>query len=158
MAWRVPEVFAATAMTLGFTYMGTKRQIAGQVAEVISQAPSGPLLDVFAGMSSVGKAVAPERPVWCNDIQYFAYNVARSYFTARHPPKLSPEAIRECQDFFETSRKFLSRSFASALSRESRAYKSANLNSAFSGKRRCCMSPNLDCSDARGNLEDSKTK
>lgn len=115
-------------MTLGFTYMGNKRQIAGQLAEVIARAPAGPLLDAFAGMSAVGAAVAPERPVWCNDVQLFAYSVARSYFTARSQPKLSPEAVSECQNLFEKNRTVLGRSFASALAQERRAYDSADLD------------------------------
>ena len=115
-------------MTLDFTYMGTKRQIAGQLAEVIARAPEGPLLDAFAGMSAVGTAVAPKRPVWCNDVQHFACSVARSYFTARSRPELSPEALSECQNLFEKNRSVLRRSFASALAQERRAYDSADLD------------------------------
>ncbi len=115
-------------MTIDFTYMGTKRQIAGQVAEVISRAPPGPLLDAFAGISAVGTAVEPERSVWCNDIQYFAYNVARSYFTARHPPKVTPEAVSKCRYLFEKNRKVLCHTLESVLARERRAYDSVDLN------------------------------
>jgi adenine-specific DNA-methyltransferase len=115
-------------MTLGFTYMGTKRQIAGQLAEVIGRAPAGPLLDAFAGISAVGTIVAPRRAVWCNDVQLFPYSVARSYFTARSQPRLSRNAITECRNLFERNKSVLCCSFASALAQERRAYDAADLS------------------------------
>lgn len=111
-------------MTIAFTYMGTKRQLAGQVADIVSRAPPGPLLDAFAGMSAVGTAVAPDRPVWCNDAQYFAYSVARAYFTATRPPRLSARAIGKCQELFEENRAVLDRAFRALLAQERNAYNS----------------------------------
>ncbi len=114
-------------MTLQFTYMGTKRQLASEIANVIAQAPDGPVLDAFAGMSAVGTAVGPERTVWCNDVQHFACSVATSFFTARFQPKLTPKASSECQKLFENNRMALKRSFASILARERRAHHSEDL-------------------------------
>jgi adenine-specific DNA-methyltransferase len=76
-----------------FTYMGTKKRIAGHVAQVIGCSRNGPLLDLFAGISSVGLSVAPARHVWCNDIQHFAHTVATAAFTARCGPMLDAGLI-----------------------------------------------------------------
>ena len=62
--------------------MGTKRNIASHVANVIADAPPGPLLDLFSGICSVASAVAPSRQIWCNDIQHFASTVADAFFTS----------------------------------------------------------------------------
>lgn len=62
--------------------MGTKRNIASQVADVIADAPPGPLLDLFSGICAVASAVAPSRQIWCNDIQHFASTVADAFFTS----------------------------------------------------------------------------
>jgi adenine-specific DNA-methyltransferase len=70
-------------MALGVAYMGTKRELSGLVARLVSDCRDGPLLDVFAGMCSVGTAVAPSRPVWTNDIQLFAKLVADTHFRAQ---------------------------------------------------------------------------
>src|SRR5262245_13368786 len=76
-------------MSALFTYMGTKRRIAEQVASVIDTGKKGPMLDLFAGMSSVGFAVMPKRNVWCNDVQHFAHNVAKATFTSKQAPQLT---------------------------------------------------------------------
>jgi adenine-specific DNA-methyltransferase len=78
-----------------FTYMGTKKRIARHVAGVIEGAQQGPLLDLFAGVSSVGSAVAPRRHVWCNDIQHFAHAVATSIFVSRRGPQFTEATLRE---------------------------------------------------------------
>ena len=62
--------------------MGTKRNIASHVADVIADAPPGPLLDLFSGICAVASAVAPSRQIWCNDIQHFASTVADAFFTS----------------------------------------------------------------------------
>ena len=69
-------------MPLNVSYMGTKRKIADRVANIVAAQPDGPLLDVFAGMCAVSTAVAPSRPVWCNDVQTFASTVATAFFTS----------------------------------------------------------------------------
>lgn len=62
--------------------MGTKRDLARTVAGIIDSARSGPVLDVFSGMCSVGEALAGHRQIWTNDIQVFAYEVATALFTS----------------------------------------------------------------------------
>ncbi|MBO9714255.1 DNA adenine methylase [Sphingomonas sp.] len=44
------------------------------------------MLDVFAGMCSVGEAVGPTRQVWTNDAQVFASQVGAALFTSRVLP------------------------------------------------------------------------
>lgn len=114
-------------MSLGFTYMGTKRQIAGHVASIIATAPEGPLLDAFAGMSAVGTAVAPNRPVWCNDVQHFAYTVASALFTARQRPSITPAAVNRCREAFEQNRMRLRQDFAAPVNIEEAAYSSGHI-------------------------------
>lgn len=73
-------------MPLQVSYMGTKRQIAPQVASIILDGPSGPLLDLFSGVCAIGSAVGPDRQVWCNDVQQFASTVAEAFFLSTDPP------------------------------------------------------------------------
>jgi len=61
--------------------MGTKRELAPTVAEVICSAQDGAVLDLFSGMCSVGEAIGPKRQVWANDVQVFAYEVATALLT-----------------------------------------------------------------------------
>lgn len=68
-------------MGVNISYMGTKREIAPAVVDVMSSAQPGIALDVFAGMCSVGEALFPSRQVWTNDVQKFAYEVATAIFT-----------------------------------------------------------------------------
>jgi adenine-specific DNA-methyltransferase len=70
-------------MPLSVSYMGTKKALAPDVAEVVAGCRSGPMLDLFAGMCSVATAVAKDRQVWCNDIQSFAALSAAAFFTSR---------------------------------------------------------------------------
>lgn len=109
-------------MSLGFTYMGTKRQIAGDVVNVIAAAPPGPLLDAFAGMSAVGTAIAPQRAVWCNDVQHFAYTVAGALFTAQGRPSITASAMARCEEAFEQNRARLLRDLAGLAQREEAAH------------------------------------
>jgi len=73
-------------MPLPVSYMGTKRQLAGHVAEIASLSPPGPLLDVFSGMCAVASAVAPKRQIWTNDLQHFARAVSQAHFCSRSAP------------------------------------------------------------------------
>ncbi len=101
-------------MGVNISYMGTKRELAPAVAEVIKQAQQGILLDAFAGMCVVGEEVAPQRQVWSNDAQVFAAETARSLLTSRDEP---PAAIKMADlhyDLFEahaaTQSQYLARS------------------------------------------------
>lgn len=50
-------------MTINLGYMGTKRETAGLIATILQDRPSGPLLDLFSGMSAVVQEVSSQRPV-----------------------------------------------------------------------------------------------
>lgn len=114
-------------MPLNVSYMGTKRQIANEVARVIALSSDGPLLDLFAGMCAVGTAVAPHRNVWCNDIQWFASTVAASFFTSSMAP-LGRETCRELfEEPFKLNSEVLTRRFKTYLNREEDAITSAGV-------------------------------
>jgi adenine-specific DNA-methyltransferase len=81
-------------MSSRISYMGTKHDLAGRVAEVISGCRAGRLLDAFAGMGAVADAHAGGRPVWINDVQHFAYLAGRCRFTDPVGP-LPASDIRE---------------------------------------------------------------
>src|ERR1700734_43096 len=100
--------------------MGTKRDLAPAVCDVIRQAPKGVMLDAFAGMCSVGERVAPTRPVWSNDAQLFAVEVARALFTSTDEPI---DAVRTADihfDAFERHRCLLAKVYRRSLSAEDR--------------------------------------
>jgi adenine-specific DNA-methyltransferase len=74
-------------MGLAIPYMGTKKNLAPAVADIICAAKPGVVLDAFSGMCAIGNAVGDRRPVWNNDVQYFAATVASALFTSRRPLK-----------------------------------------------------------------------
>jgi adenine-specific DNA-methyltransferase len=113
--------FEVELMNSSFTYMGTKHRISDQVADIICRSPDGPILDLFAGVSAVGKALIEERPVWCNDIQHFAFNVAGAFFTSKSGARLSIEQIAECEDYFNQNLVNLSNRFRALLAKEEQA-------------------------------------
>ncbi len=80
-------------MPLPVSYMGTKRQLAAFVSELVERSSPGPMLDVFAGMCAVGSAVAPKRQVWTNDLQHFAHAVASAHFCSSSPPPSRMDAL-----------------------------------------------------------------
>jgi adenine-specific DNA-methyltransferase len=55
-----------------FTYMGTKRALAKQIANVCDTARPGPFLELFSGLSAVGEELGMRRKIWCNDVQSFS--------------------------------------------------------------------------------------
>lgn len=93
-------VHGASTVNIGFTYMGTKHRIADEVAEIISTEADGPVLDLFAGISAVGRALVGEHPVWCNDIQQFAFNVTAALFTSTTGGRLNNDQIDLCMSFY----------------------------------------------------------
>lgn len=108
-------------MPLQVSYMGTKRQLAPLVAEVVSQCPSGPLLDLFSGIGAVGAAVSEQRQIWNNDAQLFATTIARSFFTSQDPPP-SIEMIKEqARNYFVLNKTKLTSRFQKRISEERKA-------------------------------------
>lgn len=108
-------------MPLNVSYMGTKRKMATRVARIVGTRNHGPMLDLFAGMSSVSTAIGQTRPVWCNDVQNFASSVAKAFFTSP-PLSLDSEnaATLVLPLFRENSDKLRSR-FTHELDQEKRA-------------------------------------
>ncbi len=121
-------------MGVGISYMGTKRELAGAVADAIAECQEGPLLDVFAGMCSVAETVAPSRPVWTNDAQIFAYRVAAALFTSQHLPRGSQAVADRFHDRFSARLAALVDRFGPALAAED-ALLSATTFDDFEGKR-----------------------
>jgi adenine-specific DNA-methyltransferase len=113
-------------MPLQVSYMGTKRRLASAVAEVVSLAPSGPLLDLFSGMCAVASAVSPRRQVWCNDVQHFAAEVAAAFFTSTEAPKSSDAVINRVSHEYLRNGRALCARFASELSAERAALDSGD--------------------------------
>lgn len=120
-------------MGVQISYMGTKRQLAGVVAEIVASLPDGPMLDAFSGMCAVGEAVAPQRPVWANDCQVFPAIVAKSVLTARSAPPCS-EHIRKILEtpYFKNVRALESR-FRQYLQTERTYLSTGTLSDAIRG-------------------------
>ena len=113
--------------------MGTKRQIADDVAGVILSARRGPLLDLFAGISAVGSSVAPVRQVWCNDVQHFAHTLGTSIFTSREGPRLTTAVIERVQYYADKNRRKMSDGVRELIIKEARylGNRSASNSSTF---------------------------
>lgn len=105
-------------MGAGISYMGTKREIAGDVAEIIGICRDGPLLDVFSGMCSVGQAVGTSRQVWTNDVQVFASEVGTALFTSSTRPLGSQSVADRFHKRFSAHFDHLANHFETALSIE----------------------------------------
>lgn len=115
-------------MSLGISYMGTKRHLVPNLTEIISSCPSGIFLDVFSGMCSVGRAVAPGRQVWSNDLQAFSQLVASTHFCARDEPISRFDALGITAAHRRTKVDELSRIFAASLGAEHNALDEANID------------------------------
>jgi len=108
-------------LSLGISYMGTKRNLVPDLQGIISSCRRGVFLDVFSGMCSVGRAVAPERQVWSNDLQAFSQLVASTYFCTRDTPLSRFEALGRTAAQRRLKVDELSASFSSLVAAEQRA-------------------------------------
>jgi len=52
--------------------MGTKTAIADRIAQAFGKNKKGSILELFAGMSAIGNAIAGRRAIWTNDTQAFS--------------------------------------------------------------------------------------
>lgn len=66
--------------------MGTKRQLATLIGDVIATCKPGIFLDVFCGMGAVASIIASKRQVWTNDVQHFSYECSQAHFCSRSEP------------------------------------------------------------------------
>lgn len=101
-------------------YMGAKHSLAPIVAEIIKDLPSGPCLDLFAGMCSVAGALATTgRETWCNDIQKYAAVVSGALVTSIESPITDEQASAKLLRAFKRNASSLNRRFDSQLKQES---------------------------------------
>ncbi len=115
-------------MTIQVSYMGTKRQIAPAVANIIEEASPGPLLDLFSGICAVGSEVSTSRQIWCNDIQYFATAVGRAFFKSKDLPITSLNANDLVFGLYLKNKKSLCNRFKDFLLLEDTALKNNRIN------------------------------
>lgn len=106
-----------------FSYMGTKRQLAGVIAQQTRQLRPGPFMDLFSGISAAGMAVGTTRPIWCNDVQHFSCTLTRALYTSTSAYTLKRSVEEYITTAFTTHRAKLLEAFecldqyeASALS------------------------------------------
>lgn len=100
------------------SYMGTKAAFAGQIARSFERLPAGPLLDLFAGMATIGRAVAPTRNVWLNDIQQFSRLTSELQFLNCDGSQLHSAAYRAARAVYLRHSQDLSTEFRDGLNRE----------------------------------------
>lgn len=109
-------------MSVQIRYMGAKHSLAPTVAEIIKELPSGPCLDLFAGMCSVAGALAATgRETWCNDIQKYASLVSQTLVASTEMPLTGDQASLKLQRAFKRNTSTLSKRFADHLEKEKRA-------------------------------------
>ena len=108
-------------MGIAIPYMGTKRQLAYSVAEVVRTAQPGIFFDAFSGMCSVGQQVATTRQIWTNDIQVFAAQVAAALFTSVEPSIRAGRVFDLLYDRFDEHRQKLRRRVTKSLKAERQA-------------------------------------
>lgn len=115
-------------MTLSVGYMGTKRQLAPIVSEIAKNCPAGPFLDLFSGICAVGSAVGTNRPVWCNDVQIFASNVASAFFTSQELPLPSVDAADIIYSDYSKNKAALTERWNTHINTEYECLKSDNIS------------------------------
>lgn len=91
-----------------FTYMGTKKLLAPQIASMVSGMAGGPFLDLFSGIAAVGSSIGTDRAIWSNDVQQFSTLLTRQRFLARRAFRRAPSIARIARPLFERNREFLS--------------------------------------------------
>lgn len=103
------------------SYMGTKAALADPIASAFKDLPRGPLLDLFAGMSAVGRSVGSERNVWLNDVQSFSQIVSEFHFLPGEPPLGKAAAVRSALRVSKAHFVRLEEAYAEELKREEEA-------------------------------------
>lgn len=108
--------------------MGTKREIAPHVADIICEARSGIVLDAFSGMCAIGQSVGTRRPVWNNDIQTFPSHVASALFTSKLAVPPQEKVIGAVSGFYQTNKDELKTRFSKRLEDEDRCIATNDLS------------------------------
>ena len=114
-------------MPPSISYMGTKRQLSSLVAKTVAGTPDGSVLDLFAGIGSVGMAMKDSRPLWSNDVQFFANLVSETLFCTQVAEIESHEAIQACLPHFLRNLKSLDDRWAQTLHLENVALQEGDL-------------------------------
>ena len=102
-------------MSVSLGYMGTKRETAGLIATIMRDRSSGPLLDLFSGMSAVAQEVSSQRPVWVNDVQLFPSRVGKALFTRRLANLRLPQVRPILNPLIEVNKRSLIKRFSKEL-------------------------------------------
>lgn len=108
--------------------MGTKRHLVPNLMGIISSCRSGAFLDVFSGMCSVGRAVAPGRQVWSNDLQSFSQLVASTHFCSQDAPLSRLDALGLTAAHRRAKTDELTNSFATLLAVEHAALEKSDID------------------------------
>lgn len=109
-------------MSLHVSYMGTKRFLSPTICKLISTADSGPLLDLFSGVCTIGSELAIDRQVWCNDTQLFSYGVAQALFQSQSLPLAVDTVIDLAQIYFLENMKHLEALYKEQLDLEKNTF------------------------------------
>lgn len=78
-----------------FTYMGTKRALADNIAEVCLGCEHGTVLELFSGLSAVGQAIGQRRNLWFNDLQKFSNLYCEVMYRQSGDYLMTAEALSE---------------------------------------------------------------
>jgi adenine-specific DNA-methyltransferase len=109
------------------SYMGTKKKLAPDIAKLVNEQETGPFLDLFSGMCSVGQEVAlSSRPVWSNDVQFFSHIVAKSLFTSQEIPAISWDELSKIKNLFHDNYQKLEQFIFDELEYEKQLYTKHN--------------------------------
>lgn len=103
-----------------FTYMGSKKLLAPQIAELVEDMADGPFLDLFSGIAAVGSEIGTRRPIWCNDVQSFSTLLTSQKFRAGRSFRTAPRLIERAERLFVANRNKLKATFGKALAYEER--------------------------------------
>jgi adenine-specific DNA-methyltransferase len=106
--------------------MGTKRTLASTVSEFARTLRPGPLLDAFAGVGAVGRAMANERSIWANDVQPFAALAVRTMLGGRRGWAISANQFDTIVALFNENSSALRERFRRELRLERKALGTAN--------------------------------
>lgn len=115
--------------------MGTKKHLAAAVANVARTLPNGPMLDAFSGMCAIGRALAPDRPLWTNDSQPFAALVGRCLFSTPDEPLLSRQIRQILKPNYLQNTKTLQARFQRELRLEDAFLATGSLSAALVASR-----------------------
>ena len=108
------------------SYMGTKVALADDIGRELASLSAGSLLDLFSGMSAIGRAVAGSRNVWINDTQAFSQIVGEFQFLSgdccKSPTVYFRKVLRAFRRHFES----VSREYRKELQFETDVLRSNN--------------------------------